>query len=388
MITLVALATGLAIGWAAALTVERGVAPADADEMYARMSAALGRFDNTLERSTTVLKLTRQLTPENLEGGIRAFREQAPSPQLSAFDIHVFMAGWARIDGIGLLDQTLSWGADRFYRLGVAAVLHEFARNGDIERAKEVFFRSPEGAREQAVAALFVSWAAFGETEPLEEIVLSFPPGADRDVAMQILTGQLLLAQGSDALETWVESLEAPGPDFFKAHAYEHAVKALTIHSVNEARDWVTRQRETKQGWSRRGPEFLVEAWAKMYPAAAVDWALALEFEGDVERRVRARALSVGLERWVKANPEGAALWLLVRDSDRLFDVACEALALHYSRRAARQSAVFSNRIVADVRRERVEKTLRRAWSRLENGDQLIDLLGPDGPKTLLKKKV
>ena len=41
---LIALLLGAAIGWATALSVERGRTPASADEMYARMSAALDRY--------------------------------------------------------------------------------------------------------------------------------------------------------------------------------------------------------------------------------------------------------------------------------------------------------------------------------------------------------
>jgi len=375
--------TGLALGWVAALTVERGITPANDEEMYSRMSAALENYADTVERASTVTKLTRQLSADNLEGAVAAFRDHVGVPHISAFDISVFMAGWAQLEGEALLDQTREWGSDRFYRLGEHAVLHDLARRGEIERAKALFFSIPEGSREAAAAALFVSWSLFGQVDSAEEVVLSFPKGEDRDVAMQILAGQILVSQGREALKEWIDGQEAPGPELFKHSAYEYAVKALAKVSVDDARAWVLELRGTKQGWSRRGPEYLVEAWAKVDPEAAVEWAWSLESEDDVEARVRARAFGLAMERWRKANREAAASWLLLREPEELHDPHSENLAYFYSRRAPKQAAVFSNRIVNDDRRKKVEDFLRRDWKYMGKSAEVLGFLGPDGPDNL-----
>ena len=59
------------VGWAAAMYVDAGAAIADEEDAYQRYRYALTN-DNTLERLETLLKLTRQLTPETLPGAARA----------------------------------------------------------------------------------------------------------------------------------------------------------------------------------------------------------------------------------------------------------------------------------------------------------------------------
>lgn len=383
LIALIAGILGAAIGWTLALQTERGSTPVDADEMYARMSAVLDNRDDMLQRAHVLTHLSMHVNSENVEGAVRAFSETSVAPLLTAFDAQVFFAAWARLEGEAILEKVKSWGANRFNRLALAAVLSEYGRQGEIDRARDLFFSMPSSMHEQAVAALFVPWAEYGQYSHVEEVVLSFPKGNARDTAMQILAGQIVMRQGKEAMIEWVESLKAPGKEMFKHLAFEWAVRALTRQSPDEAREWVEARWVEREGWSRRGPEFLVKEWSRSDPHAAIEWVVSLEAEDDVMRRVIQRAASDGLDRWVLADAVQAGVWLIARDIEPWHDRHSEKLARHFTRRAPRQAIVFSNRIQDEMLRKRTEKLLHREFERLPNRDELFAMIGEDGPKIL-----
>lgn len=382
-----ALVVGVALGWAAALTVERGTVPADPDAMYRRMSIALDMHTDAVERAAAVTRLSKHVNEKNVEGAARAFRERASAPLLSVFDSQVFFAAWARLEQEEILTEISGWGAPRYSRIALGAVMHELARQREFERARALFNQIPEGSREQVAAWLFVTWAAVDHYEGVDSIVLSFPEGEMREAAFQMLVGQMLLAQGGDALIDWTESLPDEGPDWFKRAAFEAAVKALALHSVDDARTWVMRHWSGDEGWSLRGPEFLVESWVRLKPQAAIEWALALVGDEGRRNKIRERAFAAGMETWIRDNKPEAAYWLGQQTPHPRLDIHLDSLARHFALRTPRQAAVFANRMVGERRRERTYGTLRNTWVRYEKRDELYVMLDPEtGPKAMLRR--
>ena len=69
-----AVAAAGAIGWFSALQVERGPAFKDEQDTYERFANAM-TINDSMDRTETMVKLVRRLTPETLPGAIKAFKD-------------------------------------------------------------------------------------------------------------------------------------------------------------------------------------------------------------------------------------------------------------------------------------------------------------------------
>jgi len=363
---------GLAVGWYSAMAVSRGPVPSGSEEMHERMSNALTN-DDMIERAETILKLVKNLTPENLSGAVEAFKEASPAPTVEIFDFRIFANGWAALAGEDMLLETATWPSERFQRVAVGAVMRDLAKKGRIQRAREVFDSLPDTHRSAAVGVMLTSWIEQGEYDSVASVIRSFPPGEGRNTAIVVFTAQMVRVSGIEALKNWVLSIPDDEPERFKRFAFDDAVRSISNESVEEATAWAMQGREI--WWGRGGASALGPHWVKKDGVAAISWVESLP-----EGKWRNDAVRATLKKWAAHDPVSCADWMKSIAPIPLYDRTSERLSLYHARRDPIRAALFSNRIWNDELRAKTQKTLRFDWRRLKNKEYLYSAFIPGGP--------
>jgi len=344
------------LGWLAAMEVNRGPALANEEDAYQRFSNAFTITDS-LERIEVVDRLVRRLTPETLPGAIRALEDDLEDVYNN--DLRMVMWYWAKEDPRGMLQTMQTWPEVRAQRMAAGEAIYWILKKEGFDAARAVFDQLPNHQRDPALAHLVLAYLESGETPHLIALIESYQMREERDFAAGIVVGQILKANGPEALAKWVESLpEGPGTtDDLKPVAFRAAQSELMRRDQFEFLEgWL--DRIEGQSWADGGGRRTIGIHlAKRDPMRAIAWAEALPVE-----KGRDEVLSETLRAYASYDRVGAAQWMLGRKPEKSLDQGAARLAYEFANRDPEISLEMIGRIQDRETFDKVEKLLTVHW--------------------------
>lgn len=351
------------LGWAAAMAVNAGDPIGDEEEAYARFSNALTHVDS-FERTETLLKLAKQLTPETLPGAIRAYR-QDPG-KLAPIDVRILMWVWANEDPFGMVEEVKSWPDLRSQRLASAEAVSRVAHNLGYDAARELYDSLPSHTRDRALPSLVVATLDLNLIGEIYGLIDSYPVGDDRDIVAGIAARQMMERHGPGVVQEWVESLPA-------GRGSKRDVKRVAFRAAQDAHldaghfesleKWVDRVGEEE--WAVNARRGIALHWVKREPIEAIAWARALSVAQDRDEivaeavRVFATLDAVHALGWIRSEEPAAEL-----------DRGTGRLAIYFARRDPEVAFEMARRIVTDKTFQNVRSNLKKEWHQLGNPEK------------------
>jgi len=315
-----------ATGWFAAMGVNRGPALSSEEDAYERFSNAFTITDS-MDRIDVLSRLVRRLTPETLPGAIRAIQDDLEDVYNN--DLRMVMWYWAKEDPRGMLKTMETWPEVRAQRMAAGEAVYWVLKKEGYDAAREVFDALPNHQRDPALAHLVLAYLESGETVNLIELIESYEMREERDFAAGIVVGQILKANGPEALATWVESLP-PGhgtSNDLKEVAFRAAQTELMRRDEFEFLDgWM--DRIENELWSKGGRRAIGVHLAKRDPQRAIAWAQALPPEKE-----RDAILSETLRAYASYDRLGALDWLRAQPPAPTLDAGAARLAYEFATR-------------------------------------------------------
>jgi hypothetical protein len=298
------LACAGAAGWFAAMEIQQGPAFANEEDAYERFLYAFSVTD-TLDRTETVARLIRRLTPETLPGAIRAFYDDPKD--IFNHDFRMLMWYWGQQDPRGMLKEVSSWPEMRAQRMAAGEAIYWIVKQEGLAPAKFIFDGLPNHQRDPALAHLVLGAIESGEESNLLDVIDAYDWRDERDFAAGIVVGRILLSAGPEKLIEWVEGIpEGPGStNDLKAVAFRAAQDELMRHDEFETlENWLERVEGEK--WTRGGGWRTIGVHlARRDPIRAIEWARALS-----EERGRDEVLSETVRAFASADRMGALNWM------------------------------------------------------------------------------
>lgn len=356
---LLSVAGAAAIGWFAAMEVNRGPALRDEQDAYERFSNAFTITD-ALERDEVMTRLVRRLTPETLPGAIRAFRDD----QKDVFnnDFRLMMWYWGRQDPRGMLKETQTWPEVRAQRMAAGEAVYWILKQEGYDAARAVFDALPNHQRDPALAHLVLAYVESGDAPNLLELIDSYDLRDERDFAAGIVVGRILEVKGPEGLMQWVESLpDGPGTsNDIKAVAFRAAQSELMRRDQFDALEgWL--ERVAEQPWAAGGGWRTIGIHlAKRDPMRAIAWAEALPPE-----KGRDEVLAETLRAFASHDRVGALQWMRARPPARDLDAGAARLAYEFAARNPDAALEMVGRIQDPEVFAQAEKMLTVHWRSL-----------------------
>ena len=344
-----------ALGWYAAMEVNRGPALASEQDAYERFSNAFTITD-AMDRIDVLSRLVRRLTPETLPGAIRAIKDDLAD--VFNNDLRMLMWYWAQQDPRGMLKEMQSWPEVRAQRMAAGEAVYWILKKEGYDAARAVFDEIPNHQRDPALAYLVLAYLESGETVNLVALIESYQMREERDFAAGIVVGQILAANGPEALTDWVESLpDGPGTsNDLKAVAFRAAQTELMRRDHFEYLDeWIARVEDAE--WARGGRRAIGIHLVKRDPMRAIAWAQALSPEQE-----RDLVLSEALRAFASYDRVGALAWMRGQKPEPVLDEGAARLAYEFAHRDPMAALEMIGRIQGAETFEKAEKMLTFQW--------------------------
>lgn len=313
-----------AVGWYAAMEVNRGAAFSSQEDAYERFSNALSVTD-TLGRIEVLSRLIRRLTPEILPGAVRAFNENAPD--LYNNDISMLTWYWAQQDPRGMLSDMQTWTEMRARRIAAAQAVYWVLKKDGYDAAYALFEQIPEKQRESAFPALIDAYLESGQRVDLVALIDRYDTREEREMAASVVVQHMLRLNEPDDLAKWIESLpEGHGSmSEVKPVAFRAAVNQLNSRGKLEFLDsWLARV--DKEPWAKGGRRAVGVNLARRDPMKAIDWAKAL-----TEDQGRDGVFAEVLRTFAYEDRDGALAWMRAQKPDPKLDGGTARLAYEFS---------------------------------------------------------
>lgn len=352
---IVAVIAAGAIGWYAAMEVNRGPALASEQDAYERFSNAFTITDS-MDRIDVLSRLVRRLTPETLPGAIRAIKDDLEDVYNN--DLRMLMWYWAKQDPRGMLKEMQTWPEVRAQRMAAGEAIYWIVKKEGYDAARAVFDEIPNHQRDPALAYLVLAYLESGETVNLIALIESYQMREERDFAAGIVVGQILAANGPEALTDWVESLpDGPGTsNDLKAVAFRAAQTELMRRDHFEHLDaWLGRVE--KADWAHGGRRAIGIHLVKRDPMRAIAWAQALTAEQD-----RDLVLSETLRAFASYDRVGALEWMRGQKPEPVLDEGAARLAYEFANRDPMVALEMMGRIQGAELFEKAKKMLTFHW--------------------------
>jgi hypothetical protein len=356
------------VGWAAALYVEAGAPIADEEDAYQRYQYALTN-DDTLERLETLLKLTRQLTPETLPGAARAYEEDLWP--LANSDIRILMAYWAEQDPRGMVSAVSGWSNLRVQQISVTEALGAIAKNEGYPAAREFYDALPSHARQTGRIMIVLAFIDHGELDDMAGFITSYADHGDRDQVAEVAVERMIDNLGPVAVQEWVESLP-PGrgnSSDVKRVAFRAAQRAHMDNGYREEFEgWLGRV--GNEPWALGGWRAIGVHWAKVDPLAAIEWARSLP-----EDVGRLAVVQETIRVYAGRDSDGALPWILAQEPDLELDRGTGLLVKQFQAGDPEQALELFGRIVGKTTFQNVHRTLTAYCQRLpeKRGGPLLE---------------
>ncbi len=323
---IVAVIAAGAIGWYAAMEVNRGPALKSEQDAYERFSNAFTITDS-MDRIDVLSRLVRRLTPETLPGAVRAIKDDLED--VFNNDLRMLMWYWAKEDPRGMLKEMQTWPEVRAQRMAAGEAVYWILKKEGYDAARIVFDELPNHQRDPALAHLVLAYLESGETPNLIALIDSYQMPAEREFAAGIVVGQILRANGPEALAKWIESLpEGPGTsNDLKVISFRAAQTELMRRDHFEfLESWL--DRSATADWAKGGRRAIGIHLAKRDPMRAIEWARGLAPEHD-----RDLVLSETLRAFASYDRVGALEWMRSQEPEPVLDEAVARLAYEFATR-------------------------------------------------------
>lgn len=358
------------LGWAAAMAVQGGTAISGPEDAYVRFGNAL-RTTDALERTETLVRLTKQLDPETLPGAIRAYQEDLYP--LDAIDLRILMAYWAKHHPREMVLEVQNWNDTRAQRLAASQAISEIANTEGYAAARALYDSMPTHQKDASLVNLVIGLIDHGELEDLAGFITSFNDPNERETVANVAMHQMLRSYGPGVVQTWIEGLP-PGrgsSSDLKRVAFRAAQSA---HLDNGRRDdfvaWLERLGEVS--WAKGAWRSIAVHWVRSEPLAAIDWARSLP-----EEIGRDDVVAEAIRIWSVRDAEAALEWILAQPADEQLDRGTGRLAVHYSLERPMVTLAVMERIVAPATFQNARRSVEHRWNALpaKRRDELVGKL-------------
>ena len=345
-----------ALGWAAAMYVQAGAALGDEEDAYVRFGNAL-RTPDALQRTETLVKLTKQLTPETLPGAIRAYREDIHP--LDAVDLRILMAHWATHSPREMLEEVSSWGDNRTQHLAAAQSIAKIAKSEGYDAARALYDEMPTHMRSAGLPNLVIGMIDYGELEDLAGFITSFEGPDERELVATIAMHQMIRAHGPAVVQTWIEGLpHGRGSSNDLQRVGFRA--AQSAHLDNGHRDefieWA--ERSKNKPWSKGVWRSIAVHWVRADPMAGIEWAKSLP-----EDCGRDDVVAEAIRIWTVRDADNALEWILPQEPSQELDRGTGRLAVHHALERPSISLAMMERIVAAETYANTRRSVEHRWN-------------------------
>lgn len=355
---IVAVVIAAAVGWYAALSVERGRAFSDEQDAYQRFSHALTITD-AMERIETLSRLIRHLTPETLPGAIRAYEEDVVDVYNN--DLRMLMWYWAQVDPRGMVAHLQGWPEVRAVRMATGEAIYWIVRKEGFDAARAFYDQLPEHQRDPALPYLVLAFIESSASPDLIGFIESYHDRDERDRIASIIVGHLLFLNRPEDLVKWVEALpEGPGSkNDIKAVAFRGAVNELIRREqIPFLEEWFARV--DQEEWAKGGRRAVAVNIVRRDPLRAIAWVEALTPE-----QGRDELLAEALRGFARYDRVRALEWMRSRAPDRTLDAGAARIAHEYARRDPRVALEMMLRIQDPRVFAQIRKTVTFDWKDL-----------------------
>lgn len=356
-----------ALGWAAAMSVQAGAALRGPEDAYVRFGNAL-RTPDALDRTETLLKLTKQLTPETLPGAIRAYQEDLYPTE--AVDIRILMAYWAKQHPREMVLEVQGWSDTRVQRLAAAQAIAEIAKVEGYDAARALYDSMPTHMRDAGLVNLVIGLIDNGELEDLAGFVTSFSNPDERETVANVAMHRMIRRHGPAVVQTWIEGLP-PGRGSSSDIKRVGFRAAQAAHLDNGYRDefiaWLERLGDT--GWAKGAWRSIAVHWVRSDPPAAIEWARAL-----AEERGREDVVAEAIRIWAVRDADKALEWILAQPADEQLDRGTGRLAVHHALDRPDISLALMERVVSSATFQNTRRGVQQRWNLLpeKRRDELL----------------
>lgn len=351
----VSVVAAAAMGWFAAVQVQRGPGISSEEDAYQRFSHAFTITDS-VDRIETVTRLVRRLTPETLPGAVRALRDDLID--VYNYDLTLIFWYWAEQDPRALLKAMQTWPEPRVQRIAAGEAVAGVLRKEGFDAAWSLFNEIPTHQRDVALPQLVLAALETGATPNLIDLIESYNSRDERDMVAGVVIGQLLFLNGPEALVKWVESLP-PGvgsKNDLKAVAFRGALTELLRRDHFEFLvEWV--DRVVDEPWAAGSRRAIAVNLAKREPLKAIEWAEALTPE-----QGREAILDETLRAFASYDRFGALQWLRAQPPGRRVDAGAARLAYELALREPTISVEMLGRIQDPGLFETTHKAVTTQW--------------------------
>jgi hypothetical protein len=353
---IVAVLGAVALGWAAAMAVQAGAPLSGPDDAYLRFGNAL-RTPDALERTETLVKLTKQLTPETLPGAIRAFEEDLYP--IDVVDLRILMAYWAKQFPREMIDEVQGWSDTRVQRLAAAQAIAEVAGNESYEAARALYDSMPTHMRDAGLVNLVIGLIDHGDLEDLAGFVTSFQDPAERETVANVAMHRMIRKHGPAVVQTWIEGLP-PGRGSSSDLQRVGFRAAQSAHLDNGYRDefiaWLERSGDAT--WAKGAWRSIAVHWVRTEPLVAIEWARALPEEHGRDE-VAAEAIRI----WAVRDADKALEWILAQPADEQLDRGTGRLAVYYGLERPGISLALMERIISPATFQNTRRSVEHRWN-------------------------
>lgn len=356
-----------AIGWAAAMYVQAGAPLDGAEDAYLRFGNAL-RTPDALERTETLVRLTRQLTPETLPGAIRAYHDDLYP--LETVDLRILMAYWAKHEPRRMLEEVEGWSDARVQRLAAAQAIAEVAKSSGYDSARAIYDEMPTHMSSAGLPNLVIGMIEHGRLEDLAGFITSFQSPDEREMVTSIALHQMIRAHGPAVVQTWIEGLPLGqgSSNDLKRVGFRAAQSA---HLDNGHRDefinWITRSRGAS--WAKGGWRSIAVHWVRSDPLAGIEWARSLSPE-----QGRDDVVAEAIRIWAVRDAEKAREWIIGQEQSKELDRGTGRLAVHHALENPSISLAMMKRIVSPETFGNTRRSVEHRWNVLPD-KRRIELL-------------
>lgn len=357
-----------ALGWAAAMYVQAGAPLAGDGDAYVRFGNAL-RTPDALERTETLVKLTKQLTPETLPGAIRAYHDDLYP--LDSVDLRILLAYWAKEQPREMLKEVAGWSDARVQRLAAAQAIAQVAEREGYDAARAIYDEMPTLMRDAGLPNLVIGMIDYGQLEDLAGFITSFEGPDEREMVANIAMHQMIRAHGPAVVQTWIEGLpvgRGSSNDLqrvgFRAAQSAH----LDNGHRDEFIDWL--ERSEGAPWAKGAWRSIAVHWVRADPLGGIEWASSLPAE-----RGRDDVVAEAIRIWSVRDAEKAREWILGQEPNEELDRGTGRLAVHYALEKPSITLAMMKRIIAPETFGNTRRSVEHRWNSLpeKRRNELID---------------
>jgi hypothetical protein len=345
-----------ALGWAAAMSVQAGASLGGPDDAYLRFGNAL-RTPDALERTETLVKLTKKLTPETLPGAIRAYHDDLYP--IDAVDLRILMAYWAKQHPREMLAEVEGWSDSRVQRLAAAQAIAEVAKSEGYDAARALYDSMPTHMRDAGLVNLVIGLIDHGRLEDLAGFITSFQNPDEREMVANVAMHRMIREHGPAVVQTWIEGLP-PGRGSSSDLQRVGFRAAQSAHLDNGYRDefiaWLERSGDAN--WAKGAWRSIAVHWVRSDPLAGIEWARSLP-----EERGRDDVAAEAIRIWAVRDADKALEWIMAQPANEELDRGTGRLAVHHALEKPSITLAMMERIVSPATFQNTRRSVEHRWN-------------------------